>query len=69
MIRANIIKDREATMDRFINGLNREIENVVELTHYVEFEDMVHIATKVERHIKRTDNVCFQTNSAPSSLI
>jgi len=69
MIRANIIKDREATMDRFINGLNREIENVVELTHYVEFKDMVHIATKVERHIKRMDNICFQTDSAPSSLI
>ena len=69
MIRANIIKDREATMARFINGLNREIVNLMELQHYVEFEDMVHIATKMERHIKRTVNICFQTNSAPFSSI
>ena len=67
MIRANIIKDREATMARFINGLSREIANVVELQHYVEFEGMVYIAMKVERHIKRKGNICFQTNSTPSS--
>jgi hypothetical protein len=67
MIRANIIKDREATMTRFINGPSREIANVVELQHYVEFEDMVYIAMKVERHIKRKGNICFQTNSTPSS--
>ena len=48
MIRANVEKDREATMARFLNGLNRDIANVVELQHYVEFEDMVHMAIKVE---------------------
>ena len=53
MIRANVIKDREATMTRFLNGLNRDIANVVELQHCVELEDMVHMATKVERQIKR----------------
>jgi hypothetical protein len=31
MIRANVVEDREATMTRFLNGLNREIANVVEL--------------------------------------
>jgi len=31
MIRANVIEDREATMARFLNGLNRDITNVVEL--------------------------------------
>ena len=31
MIRANIVEDREATMARFLAGLNREIQNVVEL--------------------------------------
>jgi hypothetical protein len=46
MIRANIVEDREATMARFLNGLNRDIANVVELQHYVELEDMVHMATK-----------------------
>jgi len=41
MIRANVVKDREATMARFLNGLNRDTANVVELQHYVELEDMV----------------------------
>ena len=35
-------------MARFLNGLNRDIANVVELQHYVELEDMVHMAIKVE---------------------
>jgi len=51
MIRVNAVEDREATMDRFLNGLNRDIANVVELQHYVELEDMVHMATKVERQL------------------
>jgi len=69
MIRANVIEDREATMARFLNGLNRDIANVVELQHCVEFKDMVHMATKVERQIKRRGSTCFQTNSASSSSI
>ena len=48
MISANVVEDREATMARFLNGLNRDIANVVELQHYVELEDMVHMAIKVE---------------------
>jgi len=52
MIRANVIEDQEATMARFLNGLNRDTANVIELQHCVELEDMVHIATKVERQIK-----------------
>jgi len=31
MIRPNVVEGREATMARFLNGLNREITNVVEL--------------------------------------
>jgi len=31
MIWANIIKDGEAMMARFLNGLNKKIANVVEL--------------------------------------
>jgi hypothetical protein len=40
-------------MARFINGLNRDIANVVELQHYVELEDIVHMATKVERQLRK----------------
>ena len=53
MIRANVEEDREATMARFLCGLNRDIANVVELHHYVELEDMVHMAMKVEKQLKR----------------
>ena len=37
MIRANVEEDREATMARFLLGLNREIHDKVEMQHYVEF--------------------------------
>ena len=47
MIRANIEEDREATMARFLHGLNREIHEKVEMQHYVELEDIVHMAIKV----------------------
>ncbi|GKV07004.1 hypothetical protein SLEP1_g18816 [Rubroshorea leprosula] len=53
MVRANVKEDREATMAQFLHGLNRDIANVVELQHYVELEDMVHMAMKVERQLKR----------------
>ncbi|XP_042446416.1 uncharacterized protein LOC122031363 [Zingiber officinale] len=53
LIRANIEEDREATMARFICGLNREIANIVELHHYVELDDVVHMAMKVERQLKK----------------
>ena len=36
-------------MTRFINGLDKDIVNMVELQQYVELEDMVHMALKVER--------------------
>ena len=35
-------------MARFLNGLNSDVANVMELQHYVELEDMVHIAIKFE---------------------
>jgi hypothetical protein len=49
MIRANVSKDREATMARFFNGLNKDIVNVMELQHYMKTKDMVHMAIKVEK--------------------
>jgi hypothetical protein len=53
MIRANV-EDREATMVGFLNGLNRDISNVVEL------EDMVHMAMKVEWQLKRKGTWSFK---------
>ena len=49
----DIVTDRKAIMTRFLNGLNHEVVNVVELQHYVELEDMVYMAIKMKRQIKR----------------
>ncbi|KAK4841756.1 hypothetical protein QYF36_009976 [Acer negundo] len=67
MIWADIEKDREATMARLLNGLNRDIANVVELEHYVELNDMVHGAIKVEQQLKRKGSTRVRQNSGSSS--
>ena len=64
MVRVNIEEDREATMMRFLASLNLEVQNVVELQHYVELEDMVHMAIKIENQVKRRGS--SNTLSAPS---
>ena len=56
MIRANVNEDDEVTMSRFLNGLNRDITNVVELQSYVDLEELVHLAIKVEGQLKRKGN-------------
>ena len=66
MTRANIEEDREATMARFLAGLNRQIQNVVELQHHVELEDMVHMDIKIGNQVKRRDNT--NTHSEPSPI-
>ena len=40
-------------MARFLCGLNQNITNVVDLQHYVELEDMVHMGMKVEQQLKK----------------
>ena len=49
IIKANVEEDREATMARFLNGLNKNIVDRVDLHHYVEIEDLVNLAMKVEK--------------------
>jgi hypothetical protein len=53
MIQMNIVYDKEDTITRFLNGLNCEIMNVMELQHYINLKDMVHMDIKVERQLKR----------------
>jgi hypothetical protein len=50
-----------------LNGLNRDITNVLELQHYVELEDMVHMAIKVERQLKRKGTRSFQNLGSSTS--
>ena len=57
MIRANIEKDREATMTKFINELYHDMTHIMELYHYVELEEMMHMTMKVERQLKRKSTI------------
>ncbi|XP_031375718.1 uncharacterized protein LOC116190194, partial [Punica granatum] len=45
---------REQTIARFIGGLNKEIADVVELQPYVFLEDVITLASKVEKQRKRS---------------
>ena len=49
MIKENMKEDREATMAKFLNGLNKNIADRVDLHYYVEIEDLVNLAMKVEK--------------------
>jgi len=40
-------------MSRFLNGFNRDIANLVKFYYYFKIEDMMHIAIKVEKQLKR----------------
>ena len=42
-----------ATIARFLNGLNWEIQDVVEMYHYETLEELIHQATTVEYQLKR----------------
>ena len=66
MIRDNIEEERKATMARFLHGLNQDIANVVDLQHYVELEDIVHMAMKVERQLKKKCSIRTNLGSSPS---
>ena len=66
-IRANVEEDREATMVRFLNELNQDIANVVQLQHCVELEDMMHVAIKVEQQLKRKGIRSFQNSGSFAS--
>ncbi|RDX88829.1 hypothetical protein CR513_29517, partial [Mucuna pruriens] len=52
-IRAQIVESQQATMARFLRGLNREIQDIVELNHCHNLEDLVHLVAKVELQLER----------------
>ena len=49
MIKASIVEEEDQTMARFFGGLNKKIADVVDLQPYVDLEDLVNCAIKVER--------------------
>ncbi|RDX88091.1 hypothetical protein CR513_30345, partial [Mucuna pruriens] len=40
--RANVLESSEATMARFLHGLNQDIQDMVEMSHYLIMDDLVH---------------------------
>ena len=69
MIKASIEEDMEVTMAQFMGGLNKKITDVVELQHYVEMEDLVSMAMKVEKqqNQRRAAKAFSNSNSKWSS--
>ena len=47
MIQTKVIEDKEAIIARFLNGLDENIMNDVELQHYMKLEDMVYTEKEV----------------------
>ena len=53
MMRADVCEDLEAIMAQFLRGLRTEIADIVELQHYLDLNELLDKAIKVERQIKR----------------
>jgi len=53
MIRANVYEDEEQTIARFMAGLHRNIQRIVEFQPYQSLIDLVHQATKAERQLQQ----------------
>ncbi|XP_019176911.1 PREDICTED: uncharacterized protein LOC109172218 [Ipomoea nil] len=56
MIRLNIDEKAERSMARFLRGLIAEIQEEVERQRYVEYDELVQIAMKVEQYLQRKKN-------------
>lgn len=48
MIRANIFEDEEQSIARFMSGLHRDIQRIVEFQSYRNLVQCVHQASKAE---------------------
>ncbi|XP_068476254.1 uncharacterized protein [Phaseolus vulgaris] len=53
MIRVGKNEENEAIMARFLNGLNHDIRDVVELQEYVDMKELLPKADQVEQQLKR----------------
>jgi len=53
MIRTGTQEDEEATMARFFNGLNIEVQDRVEMVAYYNIQELVHQAERAEQQVKR----------------
>jgi len=58
LTKVDMHESEESKMARFVNGLRRNIQDVVELYEYTSLEKLVHLAIKVESQISK--NTSFQ---------
>ena len=69
LLKVNMKESEEALIARFVSGLRRDIQDVVELQEYSSLGSLVHLAMKVESQIakknvfKNSPNDAYYNNS------
>ncbi|XP_024010922.1 uncharacterized protein LOC112086244 [Eutrema salsugineum] len=68
MLKANVQEPEDATMARFLSGLNRDLQDRMELQEYANMSEMLHKAVLVEQQLKRkgTSRLTYGSSSRPS---
>ncbi|RDX80270.1 hypothetical protein CR513_39203, partial [Mucuna pruriens] len=64
LIRAQIVESQEVTMTKYLNGLDRDTQDVIELHEYTSLYILVHQASKVELQLKRHGKKTYPTTSS-----
>ena len=64
IMKAEVIEDAKATMARFQRGLNRDIQDRLELQDYEDMDELLHKAILIEQQNKRRSNNKSQFGSA-----
>ena len=52
MIRCGIVEENQAMLARFMGGLNREIQTILEYKEYTNITHLFHLACKAEREVQ-----------------
>ena len=56
MIRCAIVEDNEAILARFMGGLNKEIQRILEFKEYNNITCLFHLACKAEHEVQDRAN-------------
>ncbi|RDX96289.1 hypothetical protein CR513_21074, partial [Mucuna pruriens] len=64
IIKVEVVKSQDTKMARFLHGLNRTIQDIVELHHYTSLATLVHQPTKVELQLKRHGKKSYPSSSS-----
>ncbi|RDX70810.1 hypothetical protein CR513_49910, partial [Mucuna pruriens] len=64
LVIAQIVETQETIMTRFLHGLNRDIQDIMELHDYTSISTLVHQASKVESQLRMHGNKSYPTTSS-----